>query len=271
MKFTLIVDSCADLKNSDLTTDKLDFFTVPLTLTLGETDYVDEEDLDTRAFTEKMRAAKTLRSACPSPEAFMDIMRERDNIIIVTLSSKLSGTHGSAVLAVENIMAEFPDKKVYLLDSLSAAAGMANICMRIAEMVESGESYEEIIEKLPALRSGTRVRFLLQDLSNLVKTGRMKKTVGAVLGVTPLKLVCGDNGEGEIKKYGMALGTRKGLAALAKFVDTDTVTIAHANNESDANALREMLEKNGVKNIKILLMRGLSTFYANDKGIVIAF
>ena len=275
MKWTLIADSCCDLRDEDLTDENVTFKTVPLVLTLGNDDFVDDETLDTGAFIPKMRAAKTLRSACPSPEAFMQHMRDNDNIIIVTLSSKLSGTHQSATLAVEQIKSEFPNKKVFLLDSLSACAGMASILFRTKDLIDKGLTFDEVTAKLPDIRSKTRVRFLLQDLSNLVKTGRLGRIVGALVGITPLKLVCGDDGQGEIKKFGAALGTRKGLLKLSDFA-TDTennsqVVIAHAHNEPDASFLKALLEKLGVKNIKTVLMRGVSTFYANDRGVVLAY
>ncbi|MCL2586681.1 MAG: DegV family protein [Firmicutes bacterium] len=273
MKWTIIADSCCDLRDEDLTGGSITFKTIPLTLTLGEEDFIDDQTLDTALFIPKMKASKTLRSACPSPEAFMEHMRDNDNIIIVTLSSKLSGTHGSALIAVEQIKSEFPNKKVYLLDSLSASAGMASLCVKIKELIENGNmSFEELTEKLDPIRSKTRVRFLLQDLSNLVKTGRLSKVMGGILGLTPLKLICGDDGNGEIKKFGSSLGTKKGLVKLSEFPPKDaSVVIAHAHNETDAGYLKGLLEKLGITNIKTVLMRGVATFYSNDKGIVLAY
>jgi len=270
--YTIIADSCGDLSSHHLTNKRINFVTVPITLTMDEENILDAEGLDTKTVVQKMRAAKKLYSACPSPEDFMQHMRENDNIIIVTLSSKLSGTHGSAQIACEQIKAEYPDKKIFLLDTLSASAGVAHILFRLAELIEDESlCFDAIAGKISEIRDKTRVRFLLQDFSNLVKTGRIKKMVGAILGITPVKLICGDDGQGEIKKFGAALGTKKGIQKLAGTVDTDTVTITHCHNETEATLLRTILEKAGITKIKTILMRGCATFYANDKGIVIAY
>ena len=278
MKWTLIADSSCDLWDEDLTSERVLFKTVPIILTLGEENFTDDQTLDTSLFIPKMKAAKTLRSACPSPEAFMQHMRDNDNIIIATLTSKLSGTYQSATLAVEQIKQEFPEKKIYLLDTLNACAGLTSILLKIKNLMENENlSFEELTAKLPAIARNTRVRFLLQDLSNLVKTGRMSRIAGAIVGKTPLKLVCGDDGNGEIKKISAALGTKKGLTKLTEharkenIMESDAVVIAHAQNEIDATFLKSLLEKMGIKDIKTVLMRGVATFYANDKGIVLAY
>jgi len=272
MKYTIIADSCCDLNSTDLTNDKISFFTVSITLTLDEENYIDEEGFDTSSFIKKMKAAKAIRSACPSPEAFMQYMRDNDNIFIVTISSKLSGTNSSALIATEQIKQEFPTKKIFVLDTLSASAGLAHILYKLQELVSDDTlSFDEIAGKITETRDKTRVRFLLQDLSNLVKTGRIKKVVGAILGITPVKIICGDDGAGEIKKFGAALGTKKGIIKLSEFVDTDSVTITHCYNEEDATLLKSLLEKIGIKNIKTILMRGTASLFANEKGLVIAY
>jgi len=281
MKYTLIVDSCCDLFPKDLTCKKIDFHVVPLTLILGEEEFVDDENLDTAMFVEKMNNCKVgAKSACPSPEAFAAIMRESDNTIVVTLSSKLSGTHASAMAAAETVKAEFPDKKLFVFDTLSAAAGLTHHCFKVRDLIESGKyNFDEICAKLLELRAQTRVRFLLQDLNNLVKNGRMSKMAGRILTTAKIKLVCGDDGAGEIKKYGMALGTKRGLQVLADLPGADLgerkdapIIITHVHNEADANFVKGLLEtKFGFKNITLRLMRGLSSLYSADKGIVIAY
>ena len=271
MKYTIIADSCCDLYGEQLSSEKLDFFTVAITLTLGEDDHVDNEGLDTKSLIEKMRASKTLKTACPSPEAFMQHMRGRDNIIVVTLSSKLSGTYGSAMIACETIKEEFPDKKVFILDTLSASAGITHILFELKKLIEETNlTFDEIVGKIIEASRQTRARFLLQDLGNLVKTGRLKKVVGAVFGITPLKLICGDDGEGQIKKFGTSLGTKKGLINMSKMAKGSSAVITHCNNELDASYLKGLLEAMDIK-VKTFLMRGVSSFYANNKGLVLAY
>ena len=281
MKYTVIADSCCSLFSKDLNSEKIDFHVAPLTLILENEEFVDDENLDTKMFVEKMNAQKTVaRSACPSPETYADIMRKGDNIIIVALSSKLSGTHASAMTAAAMIKEEFPQKKLFVLDSLLAAAGLDHLVLKVQDLIECGEyDFEGITDILSEYRAKTHVRFLLQDIGNLVKNGRMSKMVGKILSTAKIKLVCGDDGQGEIKKYAMSLGTRRGLQAMAELPAKDMgtersepITITHVHNEEEASFLRSLLEsKFGFKNIRVRLMRGLSSLYSADKGIVIAY
>ena len=134
MKYTIIADSCCSLYNKDLTNDKIDFHVVPLTLILGDQEYVDDEKLDVAGFVKAMNESKVgAKSGCPSPEAFHEIMRKSDNIIVVTLSSKLSGTHSSAMSAAEMIKKSHPQKKLFVMDTLSAATGLDFILYKLHE------------------------------------------------------------------------------------------------------------------------------------------
>lgn len=281
-KYTIIADSSCDLKNADLESEKFDFFTVPLFITINNEDVIDDEGLIVKDFVAKMKANKSApKTACPSPESFATEMRKGENVICLTISSKVSGTYNSAVLAANIVKEESPNKKIFVLDSLSASGGMARILYKLKELIESEKySFDEVVEQITKYRSGTRVRFLLHDFGNLIKTGRMSKVLGFVFSAIPLKLICGDNGEGEIKKCGQALGTKKGMQVMSEFPkdavkangDQTSIVISHCQNEEDASFLKTLLEsKFGLKNIKILFMRGLASFYANDKGLLLAY
>ena len=283
MKYTIIADSGCDLKTAYVQSSKLNFTTVPLFITIDGKDYIDDETLETRELLSVMKGSKGApKTACPSPYVFAEEMRKgNENIICVTLSSKLSGSYNSARLAAETVGKEDPGKKIFVLDSLSASAGMAVIIQKLIELIECDlYSFGEIIKKIEKIRSGTRTRFLLHDLANLIKTGRMSKIKGIIASVLKIKLICGEKGAGEIEQFGKAIGTKKSLQLLSECpkdkVEAEgnglTVAISHCHNEEDAGFLKSLLESRfGLKQIKILLMRGLASFYANDKGLVLAY
>ena len=281
MKYTLIADSGCDLYDKDLTSSKIDFYTVPLTIMLGDTEVVDEEDLDTKDLVARMKENKKApRTACPSPEAFAEKMGKGDNIICVTLSSKVSGTYNSARLAAETVQAEKPDKKIFILDSLSASAGITIILYELKRLIEGGGlTFEQIVEKITAYRDSISIRFLLQDLGNLIKTGRMSKVAGIIAATLVIKPIFMDNA-GEIGLCTKCIGTKKALATLSdmpaekvKELGNDLpLWIAHCFNDEDANTLKELLvSKYGLTNITIRRMRGLASFYANEKGLLMAY
>ena len=280
-KYTIIADSSCDLRGADLTCGAIDFVTTPISYNIGGVEYVDNEDMDAKELLVKMKQSKTApKTACPSPETFAEQMRAgADNIICVTLSSKLSGTYGSAVLASETVRAEQPDKKIFVLDSLTTSAGLVRLLHKLAELIKSDKySFEEITEKITKIRSTNKIRFLLNDLANLVKAGRMSKVAGIITSIIPLKLLCGDNGDGEIKKYKQVLGFKKAVETLSEFPGEkceekdNLIVISHCNNEESASLLKKLIEsKFGFKYIKILLMRGTATTMANDKGLAVAY
>lgn len=280
-KWTLIGDSACDLFSKDLTSEKINFVTVPLEIALESGNVVDDEDLDIADFVDKMRQNKTVaKTACPPTEKFAAAMREGDNVIVVTISSKLSGTYQSATVAAETVKKEFPDKKIYVLDSLGASASETKILYQIQNLIENTDlTYDEVVSEIISFRDKTRTRFFLQSLQNLAKNGRIGKILGIVTRLTKLKLVCGENGEGEIVKYGVALTKNQGLKTLAKFPEAKAeedpnlpIVITHCFNEQDAITLKDLIlaKFKGFK-IKILKMRGLASFYGDYKGIIMGY
>ena len=279
MKHTIIADSCCNLFAKDLTNKMIDFHVIPLTIIIDEQEIIDDENLNTLDLIAKMKTSKSYaRSACPTADAFYEKMRDADNVWIVTLSSKLSATHASAVTAVEQFKQEFPNKKVFIVDTLNASSGIDHILFHLRDLIMAEKySFDEIGVKILEQRNKTAVRFMLQDLTNLIKNGRLNKVVGKVLSAAHVKLICGDDGQGEIKKYGLALTVRQGHMKLAdmpiEMVTTDKpIFISHVHNEVDAKLLEEILRnKHGFKDVQTRPMRGISSMYANDKGIILAF
>lgn len=282
MKYKIVADSCCDLFSKEYSTEKVSFSTAPLTITVGDVNFIDVESLDTKQLIAAMKVNKSApKTACPSPESFMDEMEGYDNIFCVTLSSKLSGSYNSACLAAKSIKEKSPHKKILIIDSLSASAGMILIVNKLKELIESEQyTFEEISTKIIAFRNATRVRFVLHDMGNLIKAGRMSKVLGLVVSVLNIKPILGDDGEGEIKMCANVIGTKKAMMKLSEYpIDKartngpDTpIVITHCYNEEDALYLKDLLiTKLGLTNIKVYLMRGLSSFYASAKGLILAY
>lgn len=282
MKFTIISDSCCDLKHSEYSSEKFDFITVPITITLDEKNFSDEEYLDTGELLKQIKASKKVGTACPSPDKFLEIMREKDNIICITLSLKLSGAYNSARVAANTALEESPDKKIFVLDSLTASAGLSLILNKLMKIIETGayKDFDDVTRKITSIAKSTKTRLLLQDFGILIKTGRIGKIAGLVASVLTLRTICGDNGAGEIKMYQKVIGQKRALQALGKCVaekaETEgedmPVVINHCNNETDAAFLKTLLQSlYKLKNIAVSAMRGVACLYASDKGLTLAY
>ncbi|MEZ4357356.1 MAG: DegV family protein [Eubacteriales bacterium] len=276
MDYKIISDSGCDL-TSDLKKE-LDVEVVPLSMTLGDDTYIDDEALDVNSFIEKMQIYKgQAKSACPSPNDFINKCKRDATTFIVTLSSKLSGSFNSAKIAKDMLKDQGVDAHVF--DSKSAAAGQLLIVRKIRELINSGIGKIEIIQRIEDFIKKTKTFFVLENLDNMVKNGRMSKITGIIAGVLNIRLVLRGDSNGEIALHSKARGAQQSILRLAETIGetcTDTkdriLAITHCNNLKQVNRLIDIVkDKYSFKEIIVAQTKGLTSMYANEGGIVIAF
>lgn len=281
MKPRIISDSSCDLSDNFLENDDIDFSVVPLTFVVGDRKFTDDENLDVMEMITAMKECKTAStSSCPSPEDFAKTLRSNVENYIITITSSLSGTYNSARLGREMALNEDPDKKIRLFDSLATSSTMILMIMKLRDLIKSHKyDFDTICAKLSEYQKTLRLRFLVLDLSNLIKTGRMGRITGLVASALSIFPICGDDGTGQIKVYAKVRGAKKALSQLAAMVEEKIskikefpVVITHCNNTGQAEELKELLKNRFALNeIYIFPMRGLTSYYANDKGLIMAF
>ena len=144
MSYKIIGDSCLDLTD-ELKKDPR-FQMVPLTLQVDNTQVIDDETFDQKSFLKLVKASPNCpKTACPSPETFKKAYEcPEEDIYVITLSSHLSGTYNSAVLAKGLYEEEHGPKNIKVIDSWSASAGELNIALYIEELCESGMEFEQV-------------------------------------------------------------------------------------------------------------------------------
>ena len=213
MRVRIIVDSSTDV--SEKYREEISF--VPLTVRFGQTEYYDGVNLSKKAFYEKLVESDelpTTSQATPAmfEEAFREVAAAGDSAVVITLSSKLSGTYQSAVLAAE----DYPD--IYVVDSLSVAIGAGVLAQYALELARKGRSAREIAETLTEKREEICVVALLDTLEYLKKGGRISKTVafaGGVLNIKPVVTVQ----DGAVALIGKARGSRNGNNLLVEKIN----------------------------------------------------
>lgn len=276
MEYRLIEDSGCALTPELI--ESLDARCVPLIMTLGEDSYVDDENLDIDNFIVKMNSYKgRAMSSCPSPQAYCNEYAKDKVNFVVTLSSQLSGSYSSALIGKD--LAEEENKDVHVFDSKSAAAGQLLIGLKIKELVESGMEKMNIIKTVEDFIKNMKTLFVLENLDNLMKNGRMNKIVVKIATVMQIRPILGADGEGNIAAYSKAKGTRAAIEKLSEMIgeqckDTKNriLAITHCNNEEQALRLKKMAEeKYSFKQIVVTKTSGLSSMYANQGGVIIAF
>lgn len=274
----IIVDSCCDL-NRDLI-EEFNIDVVPLTIEFGDCIYRDDENLDMDAFLNNMRSTKErIRTSCPSPNDFIEKFKGPDSAFVVTLSSALSGTNRSACIAKKMYFEEFGEKFINVFDSFSASIGETIIAMKIGEFIKNGYDELGIVEKVNEYIKGMKTFFMLESFDNLVKAGRVNPIVAKITSVLSVKPIMAGTAEGTIKLYEKVIGAKR---AFKRFVDVieeqelkleDRILgISHCNCPEKALQFKEEAQKRyNFKDIVIMETRGISSVYANEGGIVIAF
>ena len=204
MKTRIIVDSTADL----LPEIKARVHTVPLTVCFGDDEYIDGVTIDKRTFYEKLIETDVIPTTSQAtPDAFIkefEKAREAgEEAVVITLSSKLSGTYQSAVIAAEDF------ENIYIVDSLSAAIGTGILVELAFRLLDQGLTAKEISEVLEKEKEKVLVIALIDTLEYLKKGGRISKTTAVVGGVLNIKPVASiDNGV--INILGKARGSKMG-------------------------------------------------------------
>lgn len=278
MAIKIVVDSCCDL--SEEMRKDMNVQIVPLTLTLGEKDYIDDDTLDIKQYIHDMaQCATSPKTACPSPDAYMNSYKGNESTFVVTLSSALSGSYNSAVLAKNMFLEEVTEKFIHVFDSLSATVGETIITLKINELSKLNISDLEIVERVSKHIKEMKTYFVLESLNHLVKAGRMNAIVAKVASLLSIKPIMGGDENGMIKLVEKTRGSKNALKRLAEIIgeegkdlENKVLGIAHCNCLEKALQFKEeVLQKYKFRDIVIVEMRGVSTTYADDGGLVIAF
>lgn len=279
---TILADSCCDLSPELL--KKTQAKIAPLTITIDDTHYVDDGTVDIPPYLAAMKASKNpIRSACPSPDLYAeDIRATEGDCFIVTLSAKLSGSHNAASLGVQLAQEDMPKKKVHVFDSESASAGETYIALMIHDLIAAGKSFEQIVELVEEKIRSMHTLFVLDSLDNLVKNGRISRTVALLANVLSIRLLMSDDGHGAIKNISKARGIKGALGQMVETCRKHTeglaaasqrLVISYCNCPERARQVRDMIREKcpAIGEIILTPTSALSSMYANDGGIVIAY
>ena len=282
MVWNIVSDSSCDLRMSSFHSGSVRFETVPLRLLVGEREFADDDALSVPELLAAMEAEKSAASsACPSPADFVRAFERGDRTVCFTISSQLSGTYHAACIAREMVLEEHPEKQIFVMDSRSASAGVALLVRRARQLMEeAGEDgdFEAVCRDLRAYHASLRLCFTLENFDNLIKNGRMKPIVGTLLHSLGIHVIADATPEGTIHVADKARGTGKTYRAITRLMAASKdcagaeVIISHCENLEGAMALkRRILEDLPVARVDLLSCRGLTSFYAMEKGLIVGY
>ncbi len=269
MQTALVTDSTSDLPPQ--IKDELGIRIVPLYVHFDNNTYKDWFEIKPAdLFSGIAKGAEMPTTSQPSPQDFENAFAEAlsdgaDQVLCVTISSKLSGTYQSAVIAAE----KFPGK-VTVFDSLAASAGIGMMVLRAHELLSNGAELESVLTELERIRDDHIVRFLVATLDYLRKNGRIggaQALIGNLLNIKPILTV----NNGVVDAAGRARGEKRALKEMLKTFKNWAagrrrvrVFLLYTGDENAVSALREAI---GVAaNVEIVYTTEIGAVIASHTG-----
>ena len=262
--FVILTDSSADL-DAELV-DRLNVQVLPLGFILEERtyyDYPDNRDMDPHVFYDRLRkgdvATTNAVNVAQYVEAVEPLLQAGRDVLILAFSSGLSTTYNSSLIAVEELRAKYPDRKLYTVDTLCASLGQGLLVWYAARQRERGMSIEEVRDWVEDYKLNLCHQFTVDDLHFLKRGGRISAATAVVGSMLQIKPVLHVDNEGHLINIGKARGRQASLKALVDRMDHTaidsgslTVFISHGDCLEDAQTVADMVKKRfGVQEVYI--------------------
>lgn len=272
MKIKIIADSSSDI----FELEGIEFQSAPLTISTDERSFVDDENIDLDDMLTYL-ANYNGRSftACPNAHDWLTAYEGADELYVVTITSALSGTYNSAMLAANLYLEQNPNAKIHVFDSRSTGPEMRLIVDKLTELIKAGKPFDDIVNEVTEYQKHTRLFVMLESFKNLANNGRISKTVAGIAGVLGIRIIATASLEGTIEPNMKCRGEK---GALKKFIECMTeagytggkVYISHCKNKDFAETLKSSIFALFPK-AKILIYetQGLCSYYVEKGGVIL--
>ena len=274
MKIRIVTDSSANI----YTTDDKSIVSVPLRIVTGEKEYVDDENLDIKEMAEELAQYRGKSgSSCPGVGDWLDAFGDADWIFGITITSNLSGSYNSAMVAKETYEAEHPGSRIMIFDSLSAGPEIKVIIEKMQELLAEGKDFDDVCKAVALYQKKTYLIFCLKSLANLANNGRVSPAVAKIAGILGIHVIGRASDEGTLEQKDKSRGEKKAILSILKNMKElgyrgGKVRIDHCFNENAAQQLKSLIKKDFVNaDIKISKAGGLCSFYAELGGLMVGF
>ncbi len=269
----IIADSSADLTELS----GVNFRSAPLKIITAQREFVDDAKLNVEEMADYLYSYKgRSKSSCPSPEDWLSAFGEAKYVFCVAITSGLSGSYNSACCAKNMYEEAHPDRKVFVLDSLSAGPELTLIAEKMRELVLAGKDFEEICAEVEAYSKKTGLLFILESLNNFANNGRINPIVAKAVGLMGIRMVGKASDEGQLQPLDKCRGSRKALLTVVEHLKANNfcgrVKLHHCFNAEAANALAELIKAEFPDAaVEIAPLRGLCSFYAEKGGLLVGY
>lgn len=245
--------------NSDLPKEYIEKFhttIIPQYYSFDDVVYGDELHMPANEFYERMKAGALPQSQANNPavieEKFRAILDQDMDIIHIAFSSALSGSYNNVCMVANELLEDYPDAKITVIDSLNVSLGETIMVIHAENMKANGVAYDDVVTELNEFREHINVQFTVDDLFHLQRGGRVSKAtavLGSTLNLKPFLYV---NKDGGLTSDGTARGRKKSISKLVERMietmtaDTDyslPVGVVHGNCIEDAETLASIIKE----------------------------
>ena len=274
MKSKIVMDSSCNRQFFE----GVDYACVPLKITAGDREFVDDSAMDVDEMVRFLKSYKGKAvTACPGVGEYLEAFGDAEDVYCVTITSNLSGSYNAAMVAAKTYQEQYPERRVHVFDSLSTGAEMVLMAEKIRELLREKLSFETIVQKVKSYQEKTRLMFCLESLHNLANNGRVSPAVATMAGILGIRALGKASDVGTLEMVGKVRGEKKLIPELVRHMkemgyNGGKMIIDHCSNLKAASSLKEMLlALFPAAEIRIGRNGGLCSFYAEQGGMIIGF
>ena len=238
---------------------------IPQYYAFGDTVYGDQLNMEPHEFYETMRKGELPKSMANNPEVirekFENILKTRKDILHIAFSSALSGSCNNVMMTANQLLEDYPDRKIIVFDSLNASLGEGVSVYRAVELWKDGKSMQEVYDILEEERDHVNVSFTVNDLNHLQRGGRVSKTTAVVGSLVNIKPILTVTSSGELKADGTVRGRKKSLKTLVSRMEASLetssygkdrmVAVLHGDCPDEAHYVSDLVREVGFENVII--------------------
>lgn len=252
--FVFSIDSNSDIPTQLVQEHQITI--IPQYYSFGDTVYGDELNLSSAEFYQRMKDGELPNSQANNPavirEKFEALIKEGNDIFHIAFSSALSGSYNNVCVCARDLMEEYPECKIVVIDSLNVSLNETILLLECLKYQKAGHTIEETEQFAEKFKLHLQVQFTVDDLFHLQRGGRVSKTtaiVGSALNLKPFLYV---TAEGKLNSSGTARGRKKSIHKLVERMKETLeetpdysipVGIVHGNCIEDANFLADLVKK----------------------------
>ena len=254
MSFTIVTDTGANI--TDKVRDHYGIKIVPLTLIMDkeEIQFDSTEGFDYEEYYQKLKDGVKASTSQINPaqftQCFEPILESGNDILYIGLSGGVTGSINSAKIAASDLMEDFPERRIKIVDSLGASLGQGILVVEAAECCDKGMSLDETADQIDFQKYCMYQVFVVDDLKHLKRTGRVSGALASLGTMMDIKPILKGDTEGKIVVECKARGRKQAIKALAEkyrdlVVDADSqiVGISYGGKREDAVHLANLISK----------------------------